>query len=341
MLFLFLPLLHIFRFCYSILMRPSADKFDIIGFVKKLLEFSPRLGINERKTAEFLISVLKSRNIEHSVQEFEACIPLAKKAFLAADGKKIDCLASCFVGGEISGKASLISSLIPTRYCLDYPNINFNPESKAISLSNFYFAPSVAVNAKDVARIINAKKIRGEVEIEPYRYSAWNILAGNAESPKAIVFAHYDSIETGACDNASGTGVVMSAMIANPKLLYYNLFVFSANEELSYDKPVYWGHGFRAFEKKYKNIMGSAGKLIAVDCAGNAKNTIDRNERMAYLAFPIANSQNFKDKIFSLYGDLEKETGVYHSAKDDISQVSKKWLDDASKLLTRELTNMI
>lgn len=313
------------------------QEFDVIGFISGLLQFSPRLALNERKAAEYIISVLNRNNIPFGIQEFEASVPAAKKTWLEADGKRIDCLNSSFASGLIEGKNSLVSSLIPSRLFLDYPNINFNPECKAVSLSNFYFAPSVAVSKTDLPKILRAKKVRGETVVEPYSYSAWNILVGNAQNPNSVVFAHYDSLETGACDNASGAGILMDTILKQPDFLKKNLFVFAANEELSYDKPTYWGHGFRAFEEKNADLMASAKRFIAVDCVGNGKNHFDSDRRMVYLAFPIKKADEWLDKILILYGDLKKENKVYHSKLDDISQVKIKNLLDAANLLAKEL----
>jgi hypothetical protein len=313
------------------------QEFDFLNFIAKLLEFSPRLGINERKTAEFLISTLKSGAVDYEIQEFETAIPVAKKVSLEGDGKKIDCLNASFTGGTINGKHSLISSLIPSRLFLNHENINFNPECKAISLSNFYFAPAVAVSRTDLPKILKARTITAEAKVERYNYNAWNILVGNRESPRAIVFAHYDSLETGACDNASGVSVLMKIALRHPELIKRNLLVFSANEELSYDEPTYWGHGYRAFESENKALMAGTEKLIAVDCVGNGKHLFEQNERMVYLAFPIANAKSWQDKIFILYGDLKKENKVYHSKLDDLSQLSEKHLAAASNILVKEL----
>lgn len=313
------------------------QEFDPIDFIEGLLQFSPRLGLSERKAAEFIISVLKGNNVAFTVQEFETSVPIARKAWLEADGKRIACLNSSFTGGAIDGKNSIVSSLTPSRLFLEYPNINFNPECPEISLGNFYFAPSVAVSRTDLPKILRAKKVKAETVVEPYNYSAWNILVGNAENPNSIIFAHYDSLATGACDNASGASILMHMVLKQPEFLKKNLFVFAANEELSYDKPTYWGHGFRAFEEANLSLMASSKRLIAVDCAGNGKNNFDSNDRMIYLAFPIKRSGEWMDKILVLYGDLNKENKVYHSKLDDIKQLNKKSLLEAANLLAKEL----
>lgn len=75
--------------------------------------------------------------------------------------------------------------------------------------------------------------------VKPKKHNSLNILVGNNINPKNIFFAHYDSVGIGATDNASGVGILMNIIINFPKSLRDNLFVFSGNEELSYDYPTY------------------------------------------------------------------------------------------------------
>ncbi len=313
-------------------------QFDTVEFAKKLLAFSPRLGINERKTAEFIVSILKTHGVETAIQAFGTQIPQVKRVRLEADGKILDGKACCFVSGTIEGKHSLISSLIPSRFFLDRPNINFNPECPAASLSNFYFAPAVAVSCATLTQILKAKKVATEVIIEPYRFESWNILVGDKDTPKKIFFAHYDSIESGCVDNASGVAVMMRAIVMRPRIMQENLLVFAGSEELSYDRPTYWGRGFRAFEEQNKNTMDKAEKLVAIDCVGNGKPVMDNGDNIRYLAFPVKRADRWKEKIFVMHADLAKENKVYHSVLDDIGQLNEKHLLAADALLAKEFT---
>jgi len=313
------------------------NTFDIIKFIKNLLQLSPRQIENETKAANFIISVLKKHNIPYYLHYFSTKIPKTKKEFLIADKKKIPCRGCCFVSGETKNKDYLISSLIPSHFFIDKSNINFNPQCKGISLSNFYFAPALAISKKDLPYILKAKKVFGKVIVEPIKHKAVNILVGNKKNPKTICFAHYDSIEKGAIDNAAGVAVLMKAIILKPKTLENNLYVFSANEELSYEKPTYWGYGFRAFEKKFLNIMIKTKKIIVIDCPGNNKTNILEDDNLAYLAFPIKNKNKFKNKIKIITGDIEKLMNVYHSDLDDLSQIKEKYLNEAVEKLLNEV----
>lgn len=306
-------------------------EFDYLFFIKKLISFSPRQLEGERKTANFIISFLESHQIKYYLEYFFTRVPKIEKSILKADGKKIPCQGCSFVNGKIKSKDYLISSLIPSRFFLDKSNINFNPKCSAISLSNFYFAPAIAVSHQNLNSILKAKKIKGEIKVKSIRHKACNILVGNRENPKAICFAHYDSVEKGAIDNASGVAIMMAVILSFPETLKKVLYVFSANEELSYDKPTYWGYGFRVFERKYINILKKTKKIIILDCLGNGLTQIFRDENSIYLAFPIENRVKWKKKIMILAGDIENLMSVYHSMADNIGKLKIKYLKDAQK----------
>lgn len=312
-------------------------QFNILQFIAKLTGFSPRQGKNEIKAAAFIVSALKENKINYSIHRFYTEIPLERKARLVADGKKIKCKSCSFSSGEINDKSNLISSLIPSDYSLDCSNINFNPKCQDISLSNFYFAPSLAVSKNNLSKIMKAKKITGEVKIKSYKYRSQNILVGNTKNPKIIIFAHYDSIEKGVTDNGSGVAVLMNSIVAHPETFSKTLYVFCGNEELSYDKPTYWGHGFREFEKKYKTILSKSKKIIVVDGVGNNKTNIYRDKNMIYLTFPIKNAKKMENKIMVFLGDFEKIMSVYHSNSDNIKQLKNVHLMEAKKMLINEI----
>ena len=311
--------------------------FNYFSFIKTLISFSPRQLEGEKKTADFLLDYLEKNKIPYFLEPFFTKIPLIKEAVLFADGKKIPCQGTSFVSGKIKDKSNLISSLIGSKYFLTYPNINFNPKCPTISLSNFYFAPALAVDKKGLSQILKAKKVFGQVEVEAKKHRSFNILVGNKTSARNIIFAHYDSIETGATDNASGVAVVMKTILLQPQLLKNNLFVFSGNEELSYDKPTYWGHGYRVFEKKHKKILKNSKKILVLDCLGNGKTKIFKDEHTKYLAFPICD-KSLKKKISVLAGNIDKLMTVYHSKADNIYQLKKNYLEEAYNLLVKKIT---
>lgn len=309
----------------------------MVKFIEKIIGFGERQGEIEKKVADFIIEILKQNGIEYYLHKFETEIPEIKKSILMADSKLIDSKATSFVSGKIVEKGSLVSSLIPSRFLLDYQNINFNPACDAISQSNFYFSPSLAIAKKDLVSIMNADNIFAEVLVERKKHESKNILVGNNKNPYNIIFAHYDSVSIGATDNASGVAVVMNTVLSNNELLEKNLFVFSGNEELSYDKPTYWGHGFRAFEDSYFELLKNARGIFVIDCVGNGKTVLTNNLDIGQLAFPIKNKTILTDKIFIMHSDIEKLFKVYHSELDDLSQLGEKDLAEAYDLLIGEL----
>lgn len=311
--------------------------FNNLWFIKCLLEFSPRQLKNETKTAEFLMSFLEQNKIAYKLQRFAVNIPLIKKAVLSVDGKVLKCDGSSMVSGRISSKDKILNSLISSAVCQNEANINFNPKCTTISNSNYYFAPSISVNRNILNKIFKAKSIEGEVIVEKIKHKAKNILVGNAINPKTICFAHYDSIKTGAIDNASGVSVMMNAILEKPEKLKNTLYVFSACEELSYDKPVYWGNGFRVFEKKYFKQMDKAKKIIVIDCVGNGKTEIIKDKKMIKLGFPICNGGKWINKISFVTGDFDQLMTVYHSDLDDGRGLKKKYLEEANNIFTRQI----
>jgi hypothetical protein len=319
-------------------MNLKNKNFDIKKFIKNLIKFSPRQGKNEQKTAKFIASVLKDHQIPFVFQNFKTSIPNFKKVSINAGGKHLKGSGASFVSGKIIGKENIISSLIFSDNCDNIPNFNFNPKSNYISRPTFYQAPAIAIDKKILKKILEAEKVIGEVKVEPFYFTSSNIIVGNLINPKTIVFAHYDSLETGATDNASGVAVVMNNIISNPTILKSNLFVFSGNEELSYDKPFYWGRGYRIFEKKYKKIMGRCHKIIIVDSLGNGPTIFDQNKELMHLAFPIVNMEKWSKKTFLLYGDMEKLMKVYHTTYDNIKELNNKNLKEASLLLAKEIS---
>jgi hypothetical protein len=308
-------------------------KFNFKNFIENLLNFSPRQLEGEKKAADFIISFLKKNHFSYYVDYFLTKVPKIERAILKADNKKIPCKGCSFVSGKIKDKDYLISSLIPSRFFLEKPNINFNPKCDGISLSNFYFAPALAVSKRDLDLILRAKRVEGEVKIKRIKYKARNILVGNLKNPKIICFAHYDSIEKGAVDNASGVAVIMAAIISHPEIIKNNLFVFSANEELSYDKPTYWGYGFRSFENKFFKIMKLSKEILVVDCVGNDRAKVFKDENSIYLAFPIKNKEKFKDKIKIISGGFDNLMEIYHSDLDDIKRINENYLMEGVRMI--------
>ena len=307
--------------------------FNYKEIIQDLINFSPRQLDGETKTAMYLRTWLERNSIPFLRQIFETEIPVTQRVQLLADGLEIPCENSSFVGGTVNNADNLISSLISTQPFIYQENINFNPKSTALSLSNFYFAPSVAVAKKDIPVLLAATSVTAESIVVRTPHISENILVGNCSNPRNLIVAHYDSIKCGATDNASGVAVALALIKTVPKTLEDTLYILSGNEELSYDETIYWGHGFRVFEEEYPQILEGAEKIFVVDCVGNGPTTIEKDERIAKLAFPITRLNECAEKIYSVSGDIDKLMYVYHSNDDTLDQLRELYLEETRSAL--------
>lgn len=315
----------------------TPSPFSMQQCIQKLVSFSPRQGASERAAAAYLCSVLKEKKISYILQKFTTRIPIVKSATLHCDGELINAEACSFVSGTIDDKHTIVSSAMPSRYCNDVPNISFNPSCKVLSPGNHYFAPALTVSHAGLKKVLQASSVKGDVRIRSEKHVSQNILVGNIKNPKAICFAHYDCIKKGAIDNASGVAVLLETIINNPDICRANLFVLAGNEELSYDRPTYWGHGFRIFEKKYSKQMKSAQSIITVDCVGNGKPLLLTDPGIVSRAFPLANSKVFASKTSLLTGDIDHLMTVYHSDVDDGRGITDAFLLQTVRALEKQL----
>ena len=299
---------------------------QIKSFIETLVSFGERQGVVETSVANWIENLLKENKINFEIQKFETFIPNFLKEKLIIDNEEIDCKATCFVSGEINNNYSLVSSLISTQPLIDHENINFNPLCDSISRGNHYFAPSIAIKKSDVTKVISGKDIKGIVEVEKIKHESKNILVGNLNNPKNILVCHYDSVGPGATDNASGTAMLLALILNNQEVLLNNLFIIGGNEELSYDYPIYWGHGYRAFEEKYFNLFESTENIFVVDCVGDGDVTFDNNISTVRLGFPLKNLEKYINKTSLVYGSFEKLMEVYQSDIDLVEVLSEEFL---------------
>lgn len=303
--------------------------FSMIDVVRSLTELGERQFAKETAAAKYLQRILRDTDTPFTLQPFVTHVPRIIRATLTADGASIATYATSFVGGDINDAHGLLSSLLPPEHSSRDANINFNPASNVISRSNHYFAPSLAIARGDVSAVLAAKKVHGEVRVKRQRHNSMNILVGNRRTPKHIFICHYDSLGPGATDNAAGVATLLALAIKTPELLAHTLLVFSGNEELSYDEPYYWGHGYRVFARAYARTLTSCSTIAVVDCVGNGKTTIDRSPDMLKLALPIPSLNRLLPKVVAIYGSSEKLFHVYHSAADTIDQVEERHLKNA------------
>lgn len=289
---------------------------SLIPLVKDLAAFGERQGPAAARAGRYLMRELRAHKIPFAVEPITTFIPRGTSR-LIADGAEIPSAPTSMVSGTILNKDGLSSSLIRSRYLIDVPNINFNPSSCGLSVSNLYFAPALAVRTQDIPKILKARNIRGEVKVRKTRITLPQILVGNVTNPKVIVFCHYDSIGgPGAIDNASGTAVCLSLCGTRPNLLKEALFVFDPNEEASYDYPTYWGHGYRVFAKRYGRLMKKARRILIIDSVGNGKPKEERKPEIINLAFPVPGLSELRADVVTIEGDIDGMMKVYQSELD-------------------------
>lgn len=307
--------------------------------IHDIIHFSPRQGNGERKTEAWVKQQLTIRDIPFVLQKFHIDIPDWTNWELKLDGTPVDCLPSGLRSGRISDKTQIRNSLLEEEFATAPANINFNPVCPAISRPSLYAQPALSVSPAVLVKILRAKKIEGFMKVRRNKHTAANILVGNQKNPHSILFAHMDSVETGAIDNASGVSVTLGVIAKRPDLLKKHLFVFSAGEEMSFDMPTYWGYDFRVFEERLPHLFKKAKAIIAVDCVGFAKTLCQSgaDSEEVYLAFPIRNYAQFKHKIYLFGGEYKKLLPVYHSVIDDGRMLKEVCLQQAEKMLLRRL----
>ena len=305
---------------------------DILPFVRMILTFSPRQLEGETRTCKFLQQTLRGADISYAEHAYTVKIPNVSKTTLSVDGHPEHAEGCSMIGGTIRDKSSIISSLTPMNLP-DLSNINFNPKCMGISHATYYFKPAISVSLAVLKKVLQARHVTATVHVKKQKHIATDLLVGNVTNPEVVCFAHYDSIKMGAIDNASGVSVMMAAIRSNRDLLEKNLFVFAANEELSYDKPIYWGHGFRIFEKHHKQTLERSKRIIVIDCVGNGPTQVINDVSLMRLGFPIKALDRHSKKILCLTADFEHLMSVYHSDLDDGRGLSEKHLQSARKTL--------
>lgn len=304
-------------------------------YARELVRIGERQLQREARAARFIERTLRDARIPFVRRSFTVHIPKTKRASLSADGVRLKAKACSMVSGDIQDSYAIISSLVSSSVLQTTPTITVNPRCRGISKSNHYFAPSLAVSPNTLATIMAAERVRGRVDVEKVLHHAHDVLVGNTVAPRVLVFAHYDSIGPGMIDNASGVAVLWSLLTQNKKFLEDVLFVFSANEELSYDMPVYWGHGFRDFEKERPELIERAKSIIVIDSVGHTRATAHTDPGLVKLAFPIAGAHEYAHKITIVAGDFDALMKVYHSDLDTSDMVSEVHLLQARTLVQK------
>lgn len=304
--------------------------YDYRQYIQKLTALGER-QLEQEKRARFLIEEeLQKNNVQYLVQEYTVDIPKYTDWDLVADGEKIESKPCGLKSGAIP-KDNLISSLISSQKNPYDANINCNPRCPIISKSNHYHAPALAVSRQDFGVIAQAKEVDAYMEVERVTHTSANILIGNTVNPKYLLVSHYDSIETGSVDNASGVAVSLDILITKTEVLKDTCFAICGNEELSFDDPLYWGHGYRVLEKEFPDLIALPEKIIVVDSFGYSKLEVIEDKSTLMLGFPIEGIDQVLDKTCMLSGSYEGLMEFYHAENDTPDRIKDAYYQEAKE----------
>lgn len=306
----------------------------MIEIIENLTKLGTRQGKMAQKARDYICEVLDEKRIPFVVEKFPTHIPVNKKAELMVDGKRAECLGCGLRSGEIP-TTDIASSLMSSKLLIDKAVIYCNPMCRVPTPTNFSFGPAIAVSPAVLKKLFTSKKSQARILVRKTKVQSNFILVGNTGDPKTIVFSHFDSLGPGAIDNASGTAVALNAAITlrEQNRLDDVLFVFDGNEEISYDYPTYWGHGYRVFESRYFSLLKRARQIIIVDSIGQGGSAFITDPKIINLAFPLARIKELGAKVAVLSGNFERLMAVYHSRLDLPGGISLKDLKQARKLL--------
>jgi hypothetical protein len=309
-------------------------EYKIIDIIKDLEKFSPRNNEESLKnTSKYIKENLEKVGIDFFDQYFKVSIPFDEGSYIILDnGEKIIGKANSFVPGYFEEKNIYSSQNINQE--INIPHINYNQYYDAFSGVIFYDFPVINIKKSDLIKVINSEEIKVYVNVKRKLIKNENILVGNIENPKNIIFTHFDTIFNGALDNSSGTATLLYGIINNKINIKENLIVFSGCEELSYDRPYYWGYGYRVFEYEYKEILEKSKKIIVYDMFGHSKPTLTKE----YIkeAFPIM-SEYLYEKSILISESNNDWIKFYHSDADTIDKINEYYIEEGLKLLLKIL----
>ncbi len=313
----------------------------MLDVINTLCALGERQGDTALRAADYISAYLNELKIQFTTIEYSTAIPNVISSYLLINGKEVEARSCSFVGGKIDKDSQIITSLQSSQNHFYKPNINFNEKCRAISTPNYYSAPALAINFTDLESVKNAGSIEGECIVNRQDCIAKQILVGNLASPKHILFCHFDSLFQGAVDNASGVAVLLNLIQQNPHLVRENLFVFDGNEELSYDTGIYWGHGYREFQRRFDPLLQSAKGIIVVDCVGYDTPSYYHTPEIIKLAFPILNPESYTHKCEVISGGVDLMMSFYHSEIDTPKLITSEALREVVEYLEKKFSDYV
>jgi hypothetical protein len=309
-------------------------EYKITDIIKDLEKFSPRNNEESlNNTSKYIKENLEKVGIDFIDQYFYVSIPFDEGSYIILDnGEKIIGKANSFVSGYFEEKNIYSSQNINQE--INIPHINYNQYYDVYSGVIFYDFPVINIKKSDLIKVINSEEIKVYVNVKRKLIKNENILVGNIKNPKNIIFTHFDTIFNGALDNSSGTATLLYGIINNKINIKENLIVFSGCEELSYDRPYYWGYGYRVFEYEYKEILERSKKIIVYDMFGHSNPTLTKE----YIkeAFPIM-SEYLYEKSIQISESNNDWIKFYHSDADTIDKINEYYIEEGLELLLKIL----
>lgn len=310
---------------------------DYQAFLTSLTDIGPRFGEKEIQAAAIIKQKLIELNIPFTEQPFSSAVPVCTKAELIVDGESLPCLGSSMVSGQIPDNKYLISHFGYGGDNLPY-NLAYNPMTDSLCPVDHYPVPSLTVSRRAVVKIMMAKEVKGRVEVKNLKIDTENILVGNLNYPRNLVFAHFDSIiGPGAVDNAGSVVMMMGCLADNRSLLTNTLFIFSGNEEVAYDEYKRSGYGFRVFEQKYGKLIKNAEQIFVIDGIGIGKPFFTQDN--LEWALQLKKLEEIKNRTFWMQNDQTEVLSLFHTKDDTKENIQDRYLSQAEKLLKQRISD--
>lgn len=307
--------------------------FDLIRILTDLGE---RQGQGEKDAGDFLMTILTKNHLSFVCEPFETVYPTFPSWILEVDHQSVSCQPTCFVGGQSDARPHVLSSLDSFDGDTSRPIINHNPDCPhAISRPHCYPSLALAVCTDDLSHIISGTHFHLAVDVCRTRHQSQNVLVGNQQNPRRILFAHYDSLGPGAVDNASGVVILLHALLTTPEIFQKDFCVFVGNEERSFDTPCHWGHGYRAFELRHKDQLHTAKQLVVIDCVGHERAEFLHDLDLLRMGLPLQDIEQYLEKTMALTASFAKLMAFYHSPIDTIDQIYPEYLLEALAYVTQ------
>jgi len=307
--------------------------FDLIHFLTDLGE---RQGQKEKDAGDFLTTMLVRNHLPFVCEPFETVYPTFPSWILEVDHQSISSQPTCFVGGQSDARPRILSSLDSFDGDIGVPIINHNPDCPhVISRPHCYPSLALAVCTDDLPSIISGTLFHLAADVRKTIHQSRNILVGNLENPRRILFAHYDSLGPGAVDNASGVVILLHALLTTPEISQKDLCIFVGNEEISFDTPCHWGHGYRMFESGHRDQLCTAKQLVVIDCVGHERAEFLHDLDLLRMGLPLQDIEQYLGKTMALTASFAKLMAFYHSPMDTIDQIYPEYLLEALAYVTQ------